>query len=365
MTYDYLVVGAGLAGCVLAERLANELGARILVVEKRNHIAGNAYDLPNDEGIFVQAYGPHIFHTADETVWDYLSRFAQWNNYVHRVLAMVNDKAVSLPINLETMERLFDHPFTSEEMATYFEQHRVKLEGIENARDVVVSQVGEELYELFFKNYTKKQWGLYPEQLAAEVTQRLPVRFDRDTRYFTDPYQGIPAGGFTAMIERMLAGPRIEVRLGTDYRQVADSGSFGRLIYTGRIDEFFDYAHGRLPYRSITFKHQTLDRERFQGAGVVNYPNEHDYTRITEFKHLYQQEHPKTAICYEYSTAEGPPCYPIPTATNRRLYGRYQAEARKLDGVHFLGRLAQYEYLNMDQVVGRALDLFERIRAGV
>jgi len=260
------------------------------------------------------------------------------------------------------MERLFDRTFTAEQLAAYFEQRRVKVDKIENARDVVVSQVGEELYELFFKNYTRKQWGLNPEQLAAEVTKRLPVRYDRDTRYFADPYQGLPQQGFTAMFERMVSHSNITLRLATEYPQDVASESFGRTIYTGPIDAFFDYSLGRLPYRSLSFEFETLSTEWFQEAGVVNFPNEADYTRITEFKHLYRQENPKTTICYEYSAEEGPPYYPIPTPANRALYRAYQAPAEALEDVYFLGRLAQYEYLNMDQVVGRALELYDRMR---
>ena len=363
MTYDYLIVGAGLAGCVMAERLANGLGCQVLLVERRDHIGGNAYDEVNEDGIRVQKYGPHVFHTSNKEVWDYLSQFTEWNGYVHRVLARVRGKTVFLPINLDTMERLSDRPFTAEQLAEHFEQCRVKLDSIENARDVVVSQVGEELYDLFFKNYTKKQWGLYPDELAPEVTKRLPVRFDRDTRYFADPYQGIPQDGFTPMFERLLASPNITLRLGTDYREIADAERFGRLVYTGRIDEFFEYRLGRLPYRSLSFRFETLETRQFQAAGVVNYPNEEDYTRITEFKHLYRQDHPKTTVCYEYGVSRGSPYYPLLTRANRALYRQYEAQADKLDGVHFLGRLARYEYSNMDQVVANALDLFGRIRS--
>jgi len=362
MTYDYLIVGAGLAGCVLAERLATQRKQKVLLVERRPHLGGNAYDFRNEEGILVQKYGPHIFHATSKRVWGYLSPFTQWNDYVHRVLARVRGKMVPLPISLETMEQLFDRPFTAEKLRAYFDQRKVRIQNVENARDVVVSQVGEELYELFFRNYTKKQWGLYPEQLGPEVTRRLPVRFDRDTRYFADPYQGLPKEGFTVMVERMLEHPLITLRLDTDYAQVATAESYRRLIYTGPIDEFFAHSLGRLPYRGLTFKLDTLDTERFQEAGVVNYPNEQDYTRITEFKHLYLQSHPKTTVCYEYSTDAGTPCYPIPTPANRRLYNEYRARADELDNVYFVGRLAQYEYLNMDQVVDRALDLFDRIQ---
>ncbi len=359
---DWLIVGAGFAGCVLAERLANGLGQKVLLVERRDHIGGNAHDCRNEHGLFVQTYGPHIFHTSDESVWEYLSRFTTWNTYVHRVLAAVAGREVYLPINLDTMERLYNRSFTPGQLREYLEQRRVGLAKIENARDAVVSQVGTELYELFYRNYTKKQWGLYPEQLDPQVTSRLPVRFDRDTRYFTDAHQGLPSEGYTRMFERMLDSPNIEVRLGTDYRDIAGAVRWDRCVFTGPIDEFFGFRFGPLPYRSLRFRFETLAVERFQNAGVVNHPNEHDYTRITEFKHLYQQEHPQTAVCYEYGSAEGPACYPIPTPANRALYRRYKAEADKLDGACFLGRLAQYEYLNMDQVVRGGLELFRRVR---
>jgi UDP-galactopyranose mutase len=359
---DWLVVGAGLAGCVLAERIANVMRRKVLLIDRRDHIGGNAYDCRNAQGLFIQKYGPHIFHTSIEPVWDYLSRFTTWNAYTHRVLARVAGKEVPLPISIETMERLYDRTFTPEQLREYFAQRRIGLAKIENARDVVVSQVGAELYELLYRNYTKKQWGLDPEQLDSQVTSRLPVRFDRDTRYFADPHQGLPSEGYTRMFERMLDSPNIEIRLKTDYRDVAGSvGSAGR-VFTGQIDEFFDFRYGRLPYRSLRFRFETRAVERFQNAAVVNYPNEQEYTRITEFKHLYLQEHPHTAICYEYGSADGPPCYPIPTPANRALYERYKALTDGLDGTHFVGRLAQYEYLNMDQVACRALGLFEKIR---
>lgn len=362
MVYDCLIVGAGWAGCVLAERLANGLGQKVLLVERSNHIGGNAHDFVDAHGLVVQKYGPHIFHTRVKPVWNYVSRFTDWNGYVHRVLAQVADRVVCLPINLDTLERLCGRPFTAEQARAFYADRRVPIEKIENARDVVVSQIGQELYELFYENYTKKLWGLYPHDLAPQVTRRVPIRFDRDTRYFDDPYQGVPKDGFTPMFERMIASPDITVRLGTDYRSVATSERFGRLIYTGPIDEYFDYTYGRLPYRSLAFRFETLDVERFQDAGVVNYPGEQDYIRITEFKHLTLQKHPKTTICYEYGAAEGRPCYPVPTEANRRLCERYKARADELERVHFVGRLAQYEYLNMDQVVERALALYEEIR---
>ncbi len=362
MKVDFLIVGAGFAGCTVAERIASLLGRKVLLVERRNHIGGNTYDYYNEEGILVQKYGPHIFHTNSKRVWDYLSRFTEWNGYVHRVLAAVRGLEVYLPINLETMERLYDRAFTPEELEEFFEERRLKLDRISNSRDVVVSQVGEELYELFFKNYTKKQWGVYPDELDPQVTRRLPLRFDRDTRYFTDAYQGIPKHGFTRLFERMIDNKNIHLLLNTDYRDIVEDVTFDRLVFTGPIDYFFDYIHGPLPYRSLEFRFETLDMEKFQNAAVVNYPNDHDYTRITEFKHFYLQKHHKTTICYEFPRDEGDPYYPVPRPECREIYRKYRKEAERLKTVHFIGRLAEYRYLNMDQVVDGALKLFEDIK---
>ncbi len=361
MKVDILIVGAGFAGCTLAERVATELNKKVLLVEKRNHIAGNSYDYYNEEGILVQKYGPHIFHTNLQNVWDYLSRFTKWNGYVHRVIASVNGKEVYFPINLSTMEVLYNRKFTSETLEAYFQQQRVKLDEIRNSRDVVVSQIGEELYELFIKNYTKKQWGVYPDELDPQVTKRIPVRFNRDTRYFADTYQGIPMYGFTRMFESMIDNKNIHILLNTDYKEVVTSVKFDKLIYTGPIDYYFDYMHGKLEYRSLDFKFETLNMEKYQNAAVVNFPNDFDYTRITEFKQLYLQRHNKTTICYEFPKAEGDPYYPIPRHECREKYQKYKAEADKLNSVYFIGRLAQYKYLNMDQVVDEALNLFKTI----
>lgn len=362
MKVDYLVIGAGFAGATIAERIATKLNKKVLIVEKRNHIGGNAYDYYNDDGILVQKYGPHIFHTNLRHVWEYLSKFTVWNGYVHRVLAHVNGKEVYLPINLATMERLYERQFTPKQLEKYFERKRVKINYIKNSRDVVVSQVGEELYELFFKNYTKKQWGVYPEELEPQVTNRLPVRYNRDTRYFADKYQGIPKYGYTKMFEKMLDNKNIHILLNTNYKEIVDFVKFDKLIYTGPIDYFFDFTYGKLPYRSLDFKFKTLNKEKFQNAAVVNYPNEHKYTRITEFKHFYFQKHHKTTICYEYPKSEGDPYYPIPKADYQEIYLKYKKEADRLRNVHFLGRLAEYRYLNMDQVVDKALKLFEHIK---
>lgn len=359
--FDILVVGAGFAGCTVAERCASELNKKVLVVERRNHIGGNSYDFLNGDGILVQKYGPHIFHTSSKKVWDYLCRFTKWNTYSHRVLARVRGMDVPFPINLYTMEMLYGCKFTEEGLREYFEQRKARLARIENARDVVVSQVGEELYDLFFRNYTRKQWGVYPEELDVEVTKRIPVRFNRDDRYFTDNYQGLPEEGFTKMFERMLDHKNIHVALNTDYKEIAAELSFDKLVYTGPIDGFFDFKHGKLPYRSLDFRFETIEVEKHQNAGVVNYPNDFDYTRVTEFKQLYQQRHEKTTICYEYPRAEGDPYYPIPNPRSHEIYQAYKKEAEGLGQVHFIGRLAEYRYMNMDQVVDSGLALCERI----
>jgi UDP-galactopyranose mutase len=334
------------------------LDKKVLLVEQRNHIGGNCYDCYNNDGIIIQKYGPHIFHTTSKEVWDYLSQFTEWNGYVHRVIANVNGMEVYLPINIETMEKLYGYRFTPDELQAYFEKKRLKLNNIENSRDVVVSQVGEELYELFFKNYTKKQWGVYPDELDAQVTKRLPVRFNRDTRYFADRYQGIPKHGFARLFENMLDHKNIRILLNTDYKYIIDEISYEQLIYTGPIDYFFDYKYGPLPYRSLEFKLETIDTEKYQNAAVVNYPNDHDFTRITEFKQFYIQKHHKTTICYEYSKEVGEPYYPIPNKTCLSIYERYKADAGLLKHVYFLGRLAQYRYYNMDQVVETALRFY-------
>lgn len=365
MKFDFLIVGAGLAGCTLAERIASQLGKKILLVDIRNHIGGNAYDYYNEEGILIQRYGPHIFHTNSKKVWDYLCQFTKWNKYVHRVLSVVNGKEVPFPINIKTMECLYGRRFTSQELKTFFDENRISLSEVKNAKDVVISQIGEKLYELFFKNYTKKQWGVYPEDLEAEVTKRIPVKFNRDTSYFSDKYQGIPLHGFSKMFEKMLDNKNIHMLLKTDYKEIANSVRFDNLIFTGPIDYFFDYKHGKLPYRSLDFSFETLNIKKFQKVGVVNYPNDFDYTRITEFKHFYSQRHHKTTICREYPKSEGDPYYPIPKAEFQEIYQKYKTEADKLKNIYFIGRLAEYKYLNMDQVVENALNLSETIKNGI
>ncbi|MFL6283363.1 MAG: UDP-galactopyranose mutase [Pyrinomonadaceae bacterium] len=360
--FDYLIVGAGFAGSVLAERLARGSNKKVLVCDRRNHIGGNAYDHYNDAGVLVHKYGPHIFHTNSREVFEYLSRFTEWRSYQHRVMAHVDGQLVPMPINLDTINKLYGLNLTSFQLEEFFASVAEPVEQVRTSEDVVVSKVGRELYEKFFKNYTVKQWGLDPSQLDASVTSRVPTRTNRDGRYFTDSYQAMPLHGYTRMFERMLDHPNIKVMLNCDYREIESEVSYGEMIYTGPVDAFFDYRYGKLPYRSLEFKHETHDREQFQSAPVVNYPNEHLYTRITEFKYLTGQEHQKTSVVYEFPQAEGDPYYPVPRKENAELYAKYKALADATPDVHFVGRLATYRYYNMDQIVAQALTTYAKIR---
>jgi UDP-galactopyranose mutase len=360
--FDYLVVGAGFAGSVLAERLARELGQRVLVVEKRPHIGGNAYDRHNDDGLLIHPYGPHIFHTNSADIFDYLSRFTQWRPYQHRVLASVDGQMVPMPINLDTINKLYGLSLTSFEVEKFFESVAEKVEQVKTSEDVVVGKVGRELYNKFFRGYTRKQWGLDPSELDASVTARVPTRTNRDDRYFTDTFQAMPLHGYTRMFEKMLDHPNIKVMLNADYREVVDVLPWKHMIYTGPVDSFFNCQYGKLPYRSLEFQHVTLPQEKFQPVGTVNYPNDYGYTRISEFKHITGQTHPKTSVVYEYPRAEGDPYYPVPRPENAELYRRYEALAEATANVTFVGRLATYKYYNMDQVVGQALAAFKRLQ---
>jgi UDP-galactopyranose mutase len=361
--YDYLIVGAGFAGSVLAERLASQHGARVLLIDRRPHVGGNAYDEPNEAGILYHKYGPHIFHTNSDQVWDYLSQFTDWRPYEHRVRAMVRDKMVPIPINRTTLNELFELDLkTDEEAAEYLASRAEPVEEIKTSEDVVINAVGRELYELFFQGYTRKQWGLDPSELDKQVTSRIPTRTNTDDRYFSDTHQAMPLHGYTKMFEAMLDHPLIEVRTGVDFRDVRDEVDAAHIIYTGPIDEYFDFRFGKLPYRSLKFDHQTLDEEQHQPIAVVNYPDPAvPYTRISEYKHLTGQDAPVTTITYEYPSAEGDPYYPIPRPENQALYKRYEALADSTEGVTFVGRLATYRYYNMDQIVGQALATFRRM----
>jgi UDP-galactopyranose mutase len=363
--YDYLVVGAGFAGSVLAERLASQHDARVLVIDKRPHVAGNAYDHHDRAGILIHQYGPHIFHANSDEIVDYLSQFTQWRPYEHRVLAEVRDKLVPIPINRTTLNALFGLDLkTDEDAAEYLASRAEPVEDIKTSEDVVINAVGRELYELFFQGYTRKQWGLDPSQLDKMVTARIPTRTNTDDRYFGDKHQIMPADGYTAMFNAMLDHPNIDVLLGTDYKEVKETVDYGHLIFTGPIDEYFDFRFGKLPYRSLKFEHKTVDQEWVQPVAVVNYPHpDVPFTRITEYKHLTGQKHPKSSLTYEYPSAEGDPYYPIPRPENQELFKKYEALADTTEGVTFVGRLATYRYYNMDQIVGQALATFRRIDA--
>ncbi|MBL7856506.1 MAG: UDP-galactopyranose mutase [Cyclobacteriaceae bacterium] len=359
--FDYIVVGAGFAGAVIAERLASQENKKILIVDKRKHIGGNTYDFHNQDGILVHQYGPHIFHTNSRDVFEYLGQFTAWRPYEHRVLASVDGMLVPIPINLNTINSLYGLNLSSEQVDTFLKEKAITKTHVVTSEDAVVSKIGKELYEKFFKGYTKKQWGLDPSELDASVAARIPTRNNRDDRYFADSYQAMPLHGYTKMFENMLDHPNIKVMLNTDYKEIENVIPFKKMIYTGPVDYFFDYCYGKLPYRSIEFKFETYETEKFQSTGTINYPNEHLYTRITEFKHLTGQKHPKTSVVYEYPKAEGDPYYPVPRPENAVLYKQYQLLANEVPDTYFTGRLATYKYYNMDQVVAQSLTLYKKI----
>jgi len=363
--FDILVVGAGFAGAVMAERFAAEAGLEVLVVDRRPHVAGNAFDEYDAAGILIHRYGPHIFHTNSRDVVDYLSRFTAWRPYEHRVLADLDGTQVPFPINRRTLEMVYGVELADDAATDAFLAARaLTIDPVLTSEDVVLSKVGRDLYERFFRGYTRKQWGLDPSELDRSVTARVPVRTNDDDRYFTDDFQAMPADGYTAMFERMLDHPRITILTGVDFADVRDRIRFDRVVYTGPIDEYFDRVHGPLPYRSLRFRHETVDTERFQPVGVVNFPAEQvAYTRITEYRHLTGQQAARTSISYEYPSAEGDPYYPVPRPENRDRYKLYEAMADALPDVIFVGRLATYRYYNMDQVVAQALTAFRRAMA--
>ena len=360
--FDWLIVGAGFAGSVLAERLATQRNERVLLVDRRPHIGGNAYDRYDEAGILMHVYGPHIFHTNSDDVVNYLSQFTRWHPYEHRVLAQVDDTRYPIPINRTTVNRLFGLTLkTDEEVEAFYRTRAEAIDPIRTSEDVIVSRVGRELYEKFFRHYTRKQWGLDPSELDRSVTSRVPIRTNEDDRYFDDRFQAMPRDGYTRLFEKMLNRPQIKILLNTDFSEIRHEISYRRLIYTGPIDEFFGHRFGRLPYRSLRFEHQTLEQEWRQPVAVINYPQEEPYTRITEYKHLTGQKAPKTTITYEYPSAQGDPYYPVPNDTTASIYRQYDALAHATENTWFVGRLATYRYYNMDQVVAQALATFRRI----
>jgi UDP-galactopyranose mutase len=360
--FDYLVVGAGFAGSVIAERLASDWGKKILIIDRRPHIGGNAFDYYDEHGILVHKYGPHIFHTNSADIFDYLSRFTEWRPYQHRVLASVDGLMVPLPVNLDTINLLYGMRMTAFEVEEFLARVREERAPVRTSEDVVVGRIGRELYEKLFRSYTKKQWGLDPSELDASVTARLPVRTNRDARYFTDRYQAMPERGYAHLFTQMLSHRNIKILLQATFADVSAAFPAAKVIYTGPINEYFGNRLGVLPYRSLEFIHQTLDCEYYQPVAQINYPNDYAYTRVTEFKHLTGQKHSKTSIVYEYPTPTGEPFYPIATHENAKLLDQYERLADTEPNVHFIGRLGTYRYYNMDQVVGQALAHYARLR---
>lgn len=362
---DLLVVGAGFAGAVLAERCASQLGLHCLVVDRRRHIGGNAHDHTDAAGVLLHTYGPHYFRTNSDRIVDYLSAFTAWHPVEYKILSWAAGRYWQFPINLNTYEQLVGHPATTEDMEAALASWRVDIPAPQNSEDVIVSQVGWRLYEMFFKNYTRKQWRRDPRELDASVCGRIPIRTNRDDRYLSEKFQALPRDGYTAMFRRLLDHPKIELLLDTDYRALLPEVRFRHMVYTGEIDAYYDHCFGRLPYRSLRFEPETLQQEFFQPAMQVNYPNDHEFTRIVEIKHATGQKLPVTTVVREYPEDYGPgkeAYYPIPAPDARALYERYRERAERESGVSFIGRLATYRYYNMDQVVGMALAEFDRLR---
>lgn len=361
--FDFLIVGAGFSGSVCARQLA-EAGKKVFLIDKRDHIGGNAYDCVDSHGILIHPYGPHIFHTNSKRIFEYLSKFTDWRFYEHRVLAQVKEKLLPIPINRTTINQLYQQNLDEAGVENFFAKVRVPKTEIKTSEDVVLSSVGTELCDLFFRGYTQKQWGLDLSELSAGVAARIPTRSNDDDRYFTDTFQFMPANGYTEMFKRMLNHENIQIKLAVDYQTAAAEINYKKTIYTGPIDEYFNFKLGKLPYRSLRFEHEHLKEENFQKVGTVNYPNDHEYTRITEFKHLTGSTGKGTSIVREYPTDQGDPYYPIPRKENENLFKKYQALALNEENVHFVGRLAEYRYYNMDQVVGAALSAIENILNG-
>ncbi len=362
MKYDYLIVGAGFSGAVLAERIASQLNKKVLIIEKRNHIGGNAYDEYDKHGILIHKYGPHIFHTNSKKVFDYLSQFTEWRKYEHKVLANLNGELYPIPINRTTINKLYNKNFTTEnEVREFYERVREKRNPILNSEDIIINKVGVDLFEKFFKNYTKKQWELEPKELSPSVCGRIPVRTNTDDRYFTDKFQFMPKDGYTKMFEKMLSHENIEIILNTDYKEIVNDVKFDRMIYTGPVDYFFDYEFGKLPYRSIRFEWKNFDKEYIQKVGVVNYVGKEKQTRVCEYKHVTGQKSNSTTLSFEYSQKEGEQFYPVLNEPNRELYLKYENKTKTLKSVIFSGRLAEYQYYNMDQVVANILIKFKNI----
>ena len=359
--YDYVIVGAGFAGCVLAQKLSAKSNKKVLIIEKRNHIGGNCFDYYNEHGILIHKYGPHIFHTNYKEVWDYLSTFTEWIFYQHKVYSYVGGNLYPMPISLNTINRFFNMNLSSFEIDSFLKSISLSTPNVTNSKDVITSQIGNKLYDAFYKNYTYKQWEIWSEDLEPEVTQRVCARLDNDSRYFKDRYQGIPKFGYTKIFENLLDSKNIHLLLKTDYKDVIDNIEYKQLILSSPIDYHFEYKYGQLPYRSIRFDFKTLDQEYYQSSSVINYPNDYDFTRITEYKYFTGQKHPMTCISLEHPTSQGDPSYPIPQKENQALYKKYNKLLQDNKNTIFIGRLGLYKYLNMDQIIYNSLSVSNSI----
>jgi UDP-galactopyranose mutase len=359
--YDALIIGAGFSGATVAEQLA-KAGKKVLIIDKRGHLAGNAYDAHDRHGVLTHIYGPHIFHTNFERIFNYLSYFTEWRDYEHRVRAVVDENLYPLPVNQTTINKLYGLNLDEVGIKHYLQQVREPVDKVISSEDLVLSTLGRDLFDKFYRNYTVKQWGMEAADLKASVAARLPVRCNEDDRYFNDAFQFMPDKGYTQLITNMLDNKSIDIALGESFDSLRGKKKAKLIIFTGPVDEYFGYCFGRLPYRSLAFKHvHHSEKDQFQEVATVNYPNDHAYTRITEFKHLTGQCVPGTSIVYEYPQAKGDPFYPIPTETNQQLYRQYKNLAEAEKDVFFVGRLAQYRYYNMDQAVGAALSLADKL----
>lgn len=361
MKYDFCIVGAGPAGLILAERLANNSNKKVLIIEKRNHIGGNLHDHYDDDGILVHTYGPHFFRTDKSYIWEYLSNFTEWYHYEHKVKASVVGMEVPFPINLDTYNLLFNKNLNSNEFNKWLESNKFTDEP-KNAEEAIINQVGEYLYNLFFKNYTIKQWGKHPSELHPDTVKRVSVRTDRESRYQTSKYQGIPKNGYTKMFMEMIDNSKIHLMLNVDYKEIIKEVNYGHLIYTGPLDYFYNFKYGKLQYRSLRFVRKFYKKEQFQSCAVINYPNNYGYTRITEYKKMTGQEHLGTSIHEEYPLqyiqGKNEPYYPILDEENIQLRNLYMNEVAKEKDTTFIGRLAEYRYYAMDEIVDESLKIF-------
>ena len=376
--FDYIIVGAGFAGAVMAERIATQLNKKVLIIEKRNHIGGNCYDYKDENNILIHKYGPHLFHTENKKVFEYLSQFTSWDIYNHKVLAVIDGKEVPIPFNINTLYEVFPESKAKTLEAKLLKEFdynsKVPILELKNSKDKDLQFLADFVYEKIFVHYTAKQWGMKPEDMDSAVTARVPIFVGRDDRYFNDRYQVVPSKGYTKLFENMLNHKNIKLMLNTEFNEVCEINDDGfklmgrefkgKIIYTGQIDELFDYKFGDLPYRSVDMVFETVDKEFYQEATTVNYPNNYDFTRITEFKHIHPTKSDKTTILKEYPKeyikGKDTPYYPIFTDVNQEKYNQYLEHSKRWKNLILLGRLAEYKYYDMDDMVERVLEVFEK-----